>query len=206
MLSPKDLAEAAETRGLKNFLTLYGEAPLLLVRVDNADADLLGGLEGSAARAAGADPVSGLADRFEFHTIFQTLPMGATQPQRGRVEDPAALAGVLHDAPHFAVSLGKRKGADALFMDRISVGRARNKDIVLRHPSVSKFHAWFQADTSGGFRVTDPGSKNRTHVNGTTLVARQSRAVEPGDSIRFGAIECLLCSPQALWTVARLPP
>jgi predicted component of type VI protein secretion system len=84
-------------------------------------------------------------------------------------------------------------------MDRISVGRARNKDIVLRHQSVSKFHCWFEVDDVGAFYVTDAGSKNATKVNTKTLKARERTHVEPGDVIRFGSVESILCSPRVLW-------
>jgi pSer/pThr/pTyr-binding forkhead associated (FHA) protein len=84
-------------------------------------------------------------------------------------------------------------------MDRISVGRARNKDIVLRHQSVSKFHCWFEVDDAGAFYVTDAGSKNATKVNANSLKARERTRVEPGDVIRFGSVEAIMCAPRVLW-------
>ena len=116
-----------------------------------------------------------------------------------RREDPAALWRLLEKHPHYAVRVRKRADSDALFMGRISIGRARNKDIVLRHPSISKFHAWFEADDSENLHVCDAGSTNLTHLNGKPLEARVRTAVEPGDALRFGSIETVICSPSTLW-------
>lgn len=95
--------------------------------------------------------------------------------------------------------LQKRDEGDAAFMDRISVGRAQNKDIVLRHPSVSKFHAWFEVDASQSVRVFDSGSTNRTQVNRRPIEPRTSVAVATGDLVQFGAVETVMCSPEMLW-------
>jgi pSer/pThr/pTyr-binding forkhead associated (FHA) protein len=100
---------------------------------------------------------------------------------------------------YFGVPLRKRKSAEALYPDRISVGRATNKDIVLRHQSVSKFHAWFEIDSEGCFYVADAGSKNLTRINGYAIVAHDPSPVEAGDSLCFGSVEAVLCSPRALW-------
>ena len=116
-----------------------------------------------------------------------------------RREDPAALWRLLEKHPHFAVPVRKRADSDALFMGRISIGRARNKDIVLRHSSISKFHAWFEADESENLHVCDAGSTNLTHLNGKPLEARARTAVEPGDALRFGSIETVVCSPMTFW-------
>jgi hypothetical protein len=134
----------------------------------------------------------------EFHTLVQT-PSEQPIVARSDVAPEAELARRLADGGHFIVPLRKRRGGDALYMDRISVGRARNKDIVLRHQSVSKFHCWFDVDDNGAFHVTDAGSKNATKVNTATLPARERTRVEPGDVIRFGSVEAVLCSPRVLW-------
>jgi pSer/pThr/pTyr-binding forkhead associated (FHA) protein len=99
--------------------------------------------------------------------------------------------------PHFALQLRKRAG-DA-YADRISVGRARNKDVVLREESVSKFHAWFEMDEEGRFYLADAGSANGTRVAGRLLVPRELSPVAMGAVIEFGGVRATLCPGELLW-------
>jgi pSer/pThr/pTyr-binding forkhead associated (FHA) protein len=94
-------------------------------------------------------------------------------------------------------------GGDTAYKDRISVGRARNKDIVLRHPSVSKFHGWFEVDERGMAYFTDDDSKNRTRVNGMLLFPRERSQIQSGDTIRFGSVEAILCAPLVFYKAVR---
>jgi len=190
---------------LLGFLTKYGEAQLLLVRIPEGDAELELGL-GAAAPATGAGK-STLAGLLPFRTGLQESPR-ALRSEKTRRQDPAALWQLIQKDVYFAVGVRKRDDSDALFMGRISIGRARNKDIVLRHSSVSKFHAWFEIDPSEEIFLCDAGSTNLTHVNGQPVEARARTPVSPGDSLRFGAVETILCSPRTFWEslhVARSP-
>lgn len=85
----------------------------------------------------------------------------------------------------------------------MTVGRASNRDLVLRHPSVSKFHAWFETGEDGTVHVTDAESTNQTFVNMTALPPRAKTRIAPGDSLRFGLVECLLWTAANLWAVLR---
>jgi hypothetical protein len=196
-LRPRRLVEEAARFGLSEFQSLYGDATMLLVRVPDGDTELelgLGLAAGSAGpRAAGPEPLP-------FRTVHQApARAGRAESAKARREDPAALRGLIENEPYFAVPISKRANSDALFMGRISIGRAINKDIVLRHSSVSKFHAWFEADDAEILHVLDAGSTNLTHLNGTPLEPRVRTAVEPGDALRFGSIETLVCTLGTLW-------
>jgi hypothetical protein len=91
-----------------------------------------------------------------------------------------------------------RKRVEAAFLASISVGRARNHDIVLRHASVSKFHANLEIE-EGRLFVKDAGSRNHTFVNHERVLTRLE--VKPGDNLRFGWVEALLCNDEAFWHV-----
>lgn len=68
------------------------------------------------------------------------------------------------------------------FGQMITLGRARNNDLVLLHPSVSKFHAWFSQE-GGTWTVTDAGSSNGTWLDGQRLTARQSHRLRAGATL-----------------------
>ena len=97
----------------------------------------------------------------------------------------------------YVTALKKRDGGG--FLEKITVGRTRNHDVVLRDQSVSKFHASFQPQEDGTLRLRDMGSKNKTRVNGTAI--EEPTIVNPGDAITFGSVETVIGSAQGLWTM-----
>jgi hypothetical protein len=202
-VAPAEIVEAAVGRDIGGFLTLYGDTLVLMVKIPPGDSELALGLGATAVRGGNGTPVKPLAEPIEFHTVIQAGPVNLRAAPRSSKEDPKALTAHLSDGEHFAIPLRKRGDADALFMERISVGRARNKDVVLRHRSISKFHAWFEVDEVGKFHVTDAGSKNLTRVNGEALGARVRTPIEAGTVIRFGSLDCVIASPRALWSAIR---
>lgn len=196
-LSPPELVEAATTRSQTTFRALYGESLLLLVRIGEGDAELEIGLSMSR------DGPGSTAEPMQFHTVVQSRDETPIPRTRTRPEDPAALIQLMGEAHYFAIPLCKREEADAMSADRITVGRARNKDLVMRHASVSKFHAWFETEAAGSLRLTDAGSRNLTRVNGEPLPPREHKRIDPGDRVRFGAVDCVVCSAEVLWAAVR---
>jgi pSer/pThr/pTyr-binding forkhead associated (FHA) protein len=95
-----------------------------------------------------------------------------------------------------------RKRVETAFLTSISVGRARNHDIVLRHASISKFHANLDVEGTQLF-VKDAGSRNHTFVNHERINARVE--VRAGDNLRFGWVEALVASDEALFRALREP-
>jgi hypothetical protein len=209
-LAPEALLKDLTSLELRPFLASHGDAPFLLVRVPPGDTNLELGLDAGTGRASGAKPLP-------FRTTHQAVPKeprrsrppktsSTSRPPRqsrpsleARKEERLRVANLLTKHAYVAVPLHKRGDSDVAFSDRISVGRAQNKDIVLRHPSISKFHAWFEVDPSQTVHVYDSGSTNRTQVNGRPIEPKTSVAVASGDLVQFGAVEALLCSPETLW-------
>ncbi len=96
-----------------------------------------------------------------------------------------------------------------MWKSRISVGRATNNDLVVRHDSVSKLHAHFfvRAGSNGApaneeLVLCDVGSANGTLVNGRTVEEGEDRAVTvvAGDRVLFGEVECDLLDAVSLYT------
>ena len=94
------------------------------------------------------------------------------------------------------------KAAGNPYPDRVSVGRARNCDLVMRDPSVSKLHAHFRI---GGpkLELVDIDSQNGTRVNGRALPPHQPASVANGDTILFGSVAAKLVDAAALYDLLR---
>jgi hypothetical protein len=84
------------------------------------------------------------------------------------------------------------------YPDRISVGRARNCDVNIRDPSVSKLHAHFKVKP-GGFELVDLESQNGTCVNGQPLASNRGETVSSGDVLLFGGVTCKLLNAGLLY-------
>ena len=94
------------------------------------------------------------------------------------------------------------KAAGNPYPDRVSVGRARNCDLVMRDPSVSKLHAHFRV---GGpkLELVDIDSQNGTRINGRALAPHQPAPVSPGDTVLFGSVSCKLVDAASLYDLLR---
>lgn len=94
------------------------------------------------------------------------------------------------------------KGADSPFQSHISVGRARNCDLVIRHRSVSKLHARFRVD-EGQVIVSDAGSQNGTFVNGKRLLPNEAVAVSTSAQLVFGSVPARTLDAEAVYELLR---
>jgi pSer/pThr/pTyr-binding forkhead associated (FHA) protein len=199
-LLPVGLSQAILTRGQSTFAKAYADTLLLLIRVD-ANADLRAGLlPTSEDGPSGAYlPERRLEYQTEAHSPEMLRALLASA-ERSREQQIQTIAEALSQGQHAAVGLRKRAEADQISIERISLGRASNKDIVLRDASVSKFHAWFELFENRDFGVADGGSTNLTRVNGSPLTPRQLVHVAPGDRLQFGSVSAVLCEAEALWS------
>jgi hypothetical protein len=201
-LGPEAVSVALATKTSPDFVAAYGRSLLLLVRTPNSDPDLFAGLDSTAIAVGSGRDIQPVQDPLQYETVIVPNPQRVASTAAGvERHTPDILKGILDAARYFVVPLRKRDDSDAS-ADRISVGRARNMDIVLRHASVSKFHAWFEMDESGAFFVKDGASKNATRVNNERIAARGAHAVGPGDAVRFGSVDCIICSASALYRAA----
>lgn len=199
-LSPEDVVTSALTRPLAEFVAAFGDAVFLLVKLDDPTGELEAGL--AALKSNLQNQAQPTLNVLAFHTVVADLN-DATRPANdaGNVS-VSELRRRLSQARHFAITIDKRVH-DGTYVDRISVGRARNKDIVLRHPSISKFHAWFERDAQGRWCLADAGSKNGTRANANDVLARELVCVKTGDVLRFGSVEAMVCTSDTLWRSVR---
>jgi hypothetical protein len=136
---------------------------------------------------------------FGFATTSMVIDPLAPLPVAQPLLTGRALLRVLSARPHFIVPLRKRALGAPSLTERISVGRARNNDIVLRHPSVSKFHAWLEVDDENTFYIAAGDSTNPTTLNGRRLTSTEVPPLHSGDVLMFGDLEALFCDAKVLW-------
>jgi hypothetical protein len=190
---------------LERFVARHGDTQLLLVKLSAGLETLQGGLsamEGSQLRRVQPSVrVMG----------FETQSLSEEQLQDLELDLPDAgqelvridrLRWLFRQERYHVLPLRKRTD-DATFLDRISLGRATNKDIVLRHPTVSKFHAWMEMGDTGELCVADSDSTNGSTLNGKPLSPKELTQVQPGDRLRFGSVECVTCESGDFWRAIR---
>lgn len=73
----------------------------------------------------------------------------------------------------------------ALLGRKTRIGRDMDNDIVLSHPSVSRFHAEILSDDSGKFTLVDNGSRNGVFLNGRRISGRKK--LQEKDVIRIAS-------------------
>ena len=206
-LQPAEFVRQAMTMGRTGFGLLYPDTRLLLVRLAEESGELV---EGLMACTGNAEAIDARRATLDFHTDKSTDVSGLFRLDRNspKLDETTTRSWktLLAEAPHFVVAIRKRVGADAMSVDRISIGRARNKDLVFRHGSVSKFHGWFQLAEAHGLCFMDVGSKNGTRINGKPVERRVLVPVHAGDRLQIGRIECVVCTADVLWSALHRTP
>jgi hypothetical protein len=75
-----------------------------------------------------------------------------------------------------------KKSDRNVMLSKITVGRARNNDIVIRSKMISKLHGTFWKD-QGEWKLQDMGSRNGTTVNGLRIREKKTVTLRDGDLI-----------------------
>lgn len=199
--APRDFVDRAGRKPLGDLARDCGARFVLVVPVGDPNSDIAQGLASSAS--ARNSERAGLS--------FRTLQgdassvMGASLRKATKSfmaahtwDVPGAYVPIprhlLESACH-VMPISKRSGEP--FLERISVGRVNGHDIVLRHPSVSKFHAWFEAPEDGHLYVGDAGSRNYTYVNGERITDRFR--VQPGAKLTLGMLDVHVYTLESFW-------
>lgn len=87
------------------------------------------------------------------------------------------------------------------YSDRISIGRARNCDVVLRNPSVSKLHAHIRREPNGSWVLIDLNSHNGTIVDGMRVHGNQVIPLKIGEQVTFGGLTVRIVDAHQLYLV-----
>ncbi|MFO0592807.1 MAG: FHA domain-containing protein [Polyangiaceae bacterium] len=197
---PLHVVELARQMPKGAFAATFEGQPLLLVRVKPTATELLAGLaEAGTASSDRLMPTIGLeteiAERPSSPPSFRLSPVPPSRPPH----TPARLQAVLARGLHHVVAVVKRAGMGRPYEERVTVGRTRHSDIVLRDPNVSKFHAWFECDERDRYFVFDANSRNGTLVEGERVTPQTPVELPFGAEVQFGSITAVLTTPEVLW-------
>jgi hypothetical protein len=116
-------------------------------------------------------------------------PAGGPVAEAATLEETAVLARPVVPHPRAGVDasayLQTEDGRTVpLTTALVRVGRAGDNEVVLDHPSVSRYHACLHAD-GDGYRLVDLDSHNGTRVNGAPITEQR---LANGDRIEAGAV------------------
>jgi hypothetical protein len=203
LLEPADVVRAAARLAESPFVDEYGDAPWLAIHLPAGEegmaAALLAAHEPDRATSKALQPI-------EFHT---QMASGATTKAPGAKKASTVGAGseialgditrVLGERCYIAAVRRRRAGP---LGNRVSIGRAMNQDIVLRHSTISKFHAYLQGSDDDVWTVSDGGSKNGTSVNGARL-GQEPRPLANGERLTFGSIDAVFIDARTVWRLLR---
>jgi len=111
--------------------------------------------------------------------MFQTLS-GTKNPNRPT--EPISKNGKFL----YSIVVSLTKTDRNTFQNMITVGRASNNDVIISHPSISKFHAYFRVDPeSDKATITDVGSSYGTVAEGNVLEKNTAFPVQSGSVLIF---------------------
>ena len=82
--------------------------------------------------------------------------------------------------------LVKKPGAS--FVDRITIGRTANNDVVIADTSISRLHAYIKR-VGTGWVIADAGSKNGSWLKGAVLEPRKEQPLPSRAVLRFGDVD-----------------
>lgn len=197
-IKPVEWANEFKRSKLDLVRSIYTDVFLLLVDIKDQDTDLHSGLSVTINRPSSALRPTLKAMAYDTDIQSQSYHL-VDEVQELPIQEMLQL--LIKKGLFFVCPLRKGMTRESAFQERISVGRARNQDILLRHHTVSKSHAWFERDEEGVFYVADSGSKNGTLVNGKEIDSHKLIALEAGDRIVFGGVHTLITSAESLWLI-----
>lgn len=206
---PRELVLSARQQTLEEFVAACETPYLLMIRIEDPSSELAIGLATQEPRGHRRDGLGFRTVQRNISSVLESLEAARkateqTLDSTGLVNTSARLdanPGQAQLAPNLLLAsyhvLPLCKRSEAAFLRSISVGRARNHDIVLRHRSVSKFHGSFELDDQERVFVRDANSSNHTFVNGRPVLERAE--LHSGDNVQFGSVEALLCAAEVFW-------
>lgn len=89
------------------------------------------------------------------------------------------------------------------FIKKITVGRASIHDIIIKEPTISKFHAYFQVDEEQNYYLVDNDSTNGTKLNDKDIASNNFILLKDSDKITFSNINFMFYKPSTLYEILK---
>jgi hypothetical protein len=138
--------------------------------------------------------------------VFREAEKGAITPFSFHTEavspsmPPPSYKGVLRVMPLV-------KSEKNPYADRVSIGRARNCDVILRDGSVSKLHAHVRTEPDGKTVIVDLDSQNGTQVNQERAQPNAPMAIHADDVVTIGTVGLRVLDAKVVHTIlAKMGP
>jgi len=120
----------------------------------------------------------------EPHLLLFFPPKGAEPGETPFTTSKIDLhGGLTPETRAFVVPIRKSEGN--AFGMMFTIGRAPNNDIVIKHPAISKFHAYLR-QTGERWSICDADSMNSTALDGQRLAPEQAYPLRDGQVLQFG--------------------
>jgi len=157
-------------------------------------------------------------DRHSGYYLLGRLPADSGDDWSFATDVRAFGSGPGSDSPFRGTPTGDRllwkveKSDRNTWKRRISIGRAGNNDIIIRHHTISKLHAHFlfgmlaklrQLSPSADLFLSDVGSSNGSSIAGRRLGEGEVVPVTSGSRIVFGGVQCQLLDAAELYRTLR---
>lgn len=200
--SPQPLIERAAEQPLENFVSVVTEF-LLVVRLNDFSSELAAGLAGNESNTYRGRPrrINTISVAWSIPEQTEMSPPPSMRPMPLRSDPPKSE---FEFTPEFLssecyVTRIRKRSVDPN-APQVTIGRMNTQDIPLQHPSVSREHASFSA-ANGSLTLSDVGSRNHTFVNDELV--RGTVRLKAGDTLKFGAVRCCICTASGLWHAVR---
>ncbi|HEV8324160.1 MAG TPA: response regulator, partial [Myxococcota bacterium] len=177
-----DFIEDRRTLSRAEFLRRHADAVLV---IDPREGPREGAPAAGAGAGSGGREDSGSGERSQYET------------------QPSLLASDLHRRVQRLADETEvhalRKRTVNYFVDRFTVGRAPNNDVVLRRTGVAPFHAWLRLQEDGAWVVAAAGDRTPTQVDYRPLEHGRPLAVHDGANLAFGAVAARFFAPEGFY-------
>lgn len=171
-LSLGELKSLVSVRGESTLERLYGDAPVLVIRLKEHD----------------EEAVFNTPLRVHKEDLSDTDPPRRPVIENTTIMAESGLRAIVTSTNSRIVPITKSERNP--FAGLVTLGRARNNDIRLKSTQVSKMHGWL-ASSGEGWKLKDHNSTNGTFHNGERLERGSEVPIQSGDELGFGDVVAL---------------